>query len=236
MRLFFAAVVLCAAGAANALTVTFDHTNVTSNPANFENIGESQGFTYDFSYTYLTGQHIALHDDSGLTSSTIQAANGSKFTPISIDTTGFSQVYKTGPGPDPDPNSPSTWDTSGIAPPITLAFQGVLNNQVVATQSVSTSQSGNNWTPTWSTTQFSSAFKGIDSLVLSLQFPTVDWKDYGPPDNAPSNFVWCPVWCGEYWADNLVVTTDVAPVPLPASGFLLLGGLLGLLGFRRIRA
>lgn len=224
MKLIVAALAVCFASAVNALTtVTFDHNDLGFNPATGGRIGESQGFTYDFSYAYLIGQHLSLHDDTGLTSSTISQQNGNTFTPISIDLLGFSRVYMTGSGPRPTDPYDYSWYTDGTPPPIALTFQGIRGSQVVASQSVSTSArtfSG------WGTTLFGSSFSRIDKLVLTLQLPTTPFIQDGPPiySGIGSNQVWCDEWCGEYWVDNL----EVAPVPLPSSGWLLLGAILGL--------
>lgn len=226
MKLFLSALAVCLAGAASATTVTFDHVNITPNPANNDWIGLNQGFLYDFNFAYLAGDHISLHDDSGLTSSAIRRQDGAKFTPTSVDLLGLSRIYKTGSGPNTD----NSWYTAGTVPPLTLSFFGVLGNQVVATQSVSTF---NRLSTDWATTAFSSAFTGIDQLVLSLQLPTNPIKFDGFPPGIGSDQVWCFEWCGEYRVDNLVVS-QVAPVPLPASGLLLLGAMLGMLGYRRV--
>lgn len=223
MKLFLSALAVCLAGAANATTVTFDHTYGSSGPIFGSYNGSSNGFSYIFSDLYLFGNYLSLHDDGGVTTTSINQQDGNAFTPVSVDLLGFSNIYTTGSGPKTDPS----WYTAGIAPPLALSFQGVIGNQVVATHLVSTS---NMYSTNWGTTTFSSAFAGIDQLVLSLLVPASAPRDnYGI--TTPGQ-VWCLDWCGEYRVDNLVVS-QVAAVPLPASGLLLLGAMLGMLGYRR---
>ncbi len=224
MKMIFAAAAVCLANVASALTVTFDHN--PPYPSAGGSKATSNGFIYDYSTVYLTGNHLALHDDSGILSSSISALNGASFTPNQIDVRGWSLLNKSGSGPAPvdDYRAHTAWAYAGTAPLPYLTFDGIRNGAVVATQSVG---------PTlWSVLNFTSSFANIDSLKLSLNIPSaLRFTDY---DQVGPDTVWCEEWCSEFWVDNLNVS--LSAVPLPASGLLLIGGLMGLLGFRRFKA
>ncbi|MGV6804049.1 MAG: hypothetical protein ACWA49_07565 [Ruegeria sp.] len=233
MKLLSAILALVIAGPASALTVTFDGDVIGPGTVpGADYLAKSQGFLYDGSFAYAAGQFVQLHDDSGLLSTTIRAQNGTRFTPNSIDVRGFSHVNKAGSAPKPsDPNDVFAWASSGIAPPATLTFQGVRNNRVVATKFAGPMD--------WSTLRFSKAFRRVDSLILSLNIPASAQSffdsSYGIGAATPG-LVWCAEWCGEFWADNLNLDPNVAPVPLPPASILLLSALLGMFGLSRFGA
>ncbi|WP_425078620.1 VPLPA-CTERM sorting domain-containing protein [Ruegeria denitrificans] len=222
MRLLLAALAVCVAGAANALTITFD-----IDPANdpftqsHKRQGTSQGFTFEWAEVYTYGNYINLHDDSGVLSTTIKPVNGGKFTVQTADILGGSRAYTTGSGPAPAHGTAAynQWLTGGPTTFPTVTFSGLRNGSVVASQTF-----GN--TPL-ATFGFSSAFTAIDALLLTYNSPS----QIRHPFVTTPNTAWCSQYCGEIWVDNLVV----APVPLPASGLLLIGAVLGLFGYRRLK-
>ncbi len=237
MKLILAAVAVCLANAASSLTtITFDHNIQSTSGSNF--IGSSQGFLYDASFTYLNGNYLDLHSDSGILTSTIRAASGATFSPKSADVWGSLQIFKSGPGPRPLDDTGAAyyqWAMAGIAPVATLTFTGIKNGVTVATQSIGPTDTtpSNFGIPTLKPLTFASGFRNIDSLVLTVNDPLQGlpfWNDIGDPFGP--NTVWCNDWCTSFRVDNMLV----APVPLPASGLLLIGGLMGLLGFRRFKA
>lgn len=137
MRFLLAALDVCFAYAANAETITFDHNPVNPNAGGGP--ATSNGFIYDCSTTYLSGNDLYLHSDSGILTSTIRAVIGAKFTANSIDVWGGLRMFKSGPGPRPtDENSPQyiQWVTAGAAPVATLTFTGIRNGVTVATQTI----------------------------------------------------------------------------------------------------
>ncbi len=227
MRIFLAALACLFASNAGAATVTFDHDIGTdpSVPGGF--LGASQGFEYLYDVTYLSGDHIYLHDDSGITSSRIAHEQGSVFSAHSIDVRGYSRVYKTGSGPIPGaPTDASEWGISGLAPLPFLNFYGLRDGAVVASQAVAPSE--------WSTVLFDATFRLIDQLYLTLSIPSAIMgqdSDIEFPATTSPNTVWCPQWCAGFQVDNLEVS--IAPVPVPAGGFLLFTALLGLVGYIR---
>ncbi len=208
MKLILAAVAVCLANAASAITtVTFDHVEVGYNPSTGAQIGTSNGFIYDFSWAYLQGNQLGLLNDSGITTSTIKAVTGLAFTPHSIKATGESWLNIAGPGPAPKPS---------------LTFFGMRGGSTVASLFVPFSTSS---------VTFSSAFNAIDALIVQLNIPSAVIDPINPSPGA----VWCVQFCAEYHLDNLVVTPNVATVPLPASGLLPIGAIAGLFGIRRRR-
>lgn len=229
LNVFMFVTLMATAAHATPVTVTFDSTVSSYNPTTNAEIGVSQGFRYDYSTVYLSGRHVALHDDSGILTSSIKSVNGSLFTPHSIDVFGTSRLNKSGSGLPPIGNYSAqyAWATSGTAPLPQLLFQGMLKGVAIASQTVG---------PTaWSNMSFSSAFSGIDSLLVSLNIPVGALRTFGPDQIGP-NTVWCEQWCAEFQIDNLSLSTNaVAPVPLPAGIFLFLSALLGL-GLVRTRA
>ncbi|NOD82761.1 VPLPA-CTERM sorting domain-containing protein [Ruegeria sp. HKCCD6119] len=222
MRLFLAALAVCVAGAANALTITFDIDFPNDPRSGFTTYqGTSQGFTFDYAAVYSFGNYINLHDDSGVLSTTIKPVNGGRFTVQTADILGASLAYTTGSGPAPAYGTAAynQWLTGGPTTFPTVTFSGLRNGAVVASQTF-----GN--TPL-ATFGFSNAFTAIDALLLTYNSPS----QIRHPFVTTPNTAWCSQYCGEIWVDNLVV----APVPLPASGLLLIGAVLGLFGYRRLK-
>ena len=225
------------APAASAATVTVTFTPDSITPDNRPDgaigfVGTSDGFSYQFSDVYLFGNYLNLHDDSGILTSDIKPTDGSYFTPKSIDTSGYSKIYRSGPGPALTRGDPGfdAWATAGTAPTPTLTFTGLRNGAAVATQSI-----GANYVLGPSQAMaFSAAFAGIDTLQLSVGIPV----PAGTPTDVlnggavGANSLWCDEWCAEFFVDNLVAHTNVVPptasaVPLPASVLLLGTALLG---------
>ncbi|WP_210092643.1 VPLPA-CTERM sorting domain-containing protein [Ruegeria sp. HKCCSP346] len=222
MRLLLAALAVCVAGAANALTITFDidfPNDPVSGPTTHQ--ATSQGFTFDYASVYNFGNFINFHDDSGVLTTTIKPVNGGKFTVQTVDLQGWSRAYTTGAGPAPAHGTPEyyQWLTGGATIFPTLTFSGLLNGTVVANQTFGPMA--------WTTLSFSSAFTAIDSLLVTYNVPTSLKHQFVTTPNT----AWCQQYCGEFHVDNLVV----APVPLPASGLLLIGAVLGLFGYRRLK-
>ncbi len=235
MKHIFAALAVCLANAASALTVTFDHNPVYPNAGGGP--ATSNGFIYDYSTTYLGGNYLYLHSDSGILTSTIRAISGTTFTAKSIDVWGALRIFMSGSGPRPaDDNSQAyfQWATSGIEPVATLTFTGVRNGATVATQSIGPTQTqftSDSVIPKLKKLRLSSGFSHIDQLILTVNNPISGpyWNDLYDPFGP--NTVWCNDWCASYRVDNL----KVSAVPLPASGLLLIGAIAGLFGIKRRR-
>lgn len=221
MRLLCGLLTCLWAGSAAALTVTFE--NIDQGQTNPE-LAKSQGFLYDYTTTYLSGQHLYLHDDSGILESDIRREDGQRFSVHSIDTWGRSYLYKSGSGPNPGYDYDIEdvfwdWARSGIATLPILTFQGIRDGAVTAVQSVVPGS--------WGNVTLSSDFSYLDSLRVLVSIPAAldyfiayDWNTLAP------NTQWCFEWCASYQVDNMEVT--LAPVPLPPSLPLMLVGLLGL--------
>lgn len=227
---FMFVALLATASNASPVTVTFDPTISSHNPETNSDIGTSQGFSYEFSYVYLSGAHIAFHDDGGILSSTIKPVNGSIFTPRTIDVSGYSRLNKSGEGAPPveEGRAHDAWSKSGTAQQPQLSFIGLRNGKTVANQSVGPTAK--------STISFSNAFGGIDALLLSLNIPAGALQYTYPEDIRTPNTLWCYEWCAGFTVDDLAVSTDtITPVPLPAGGVLFLSALFGL-GYFKTRA
>ncbi|WP_299642892.1 VPLPA-CTERM sorting domain-containing protein [uncultured Ruegeria sp.] len=222
MRLFLAALAVCVAGTANALTVTFDIdlANDQSVGSNI-NQGTSQGYAFNYATVYNFGNFINLHDDNGVLSTTITPVDGKRFAAHTVDLVGWSLAYTTGSGPAPTFGTSAyyQWLTGGPAAFPTLTFSGLRNGAVVASQTFAPMA--------LSTVGLNGAFSAIDALQITFNSPAPIWGIYPTTPNT----AWCSQWCGEFHVDNLVV----APVPLPASGLLLIGAVLGLFGYRRLK-
>ncbi|WP_170343684.1 VPLPA-CTERM sorting domain-containing protein [Ruegeria atlantica] len=222
MRLILAALAVCVAGAANALTITFDN-NFPNDPitASGTRQGISQGFTFNYADVYTFGNYINFHDDSGVLSTTIKPVIGGKFTVQTVDLQGWSRAFTTGSGPAPAFGTAgyNQWLSAGPSTFPTLTFSGLLNGSVVASQTFGPMA--------LTTLSFSSAFTAIDALLVTYNSPSPLRSQLITTPNT----AWCIDYCGEMWVDNLVV----APVPLPASGLLLIGAVLGLFGYRRLK-
>lgn len=229
--------VLLMAPAAHAATVTVTFTPDSITPDSRPDgavgyIGTSDGFSYQFSDVYLFGNYLNLHDDSGILTSEIKPTDGSYFTPTSIETSGYSKIYRTGAAPALTLGDPGfdAWVAQGTAPQPTLTFTGLRNGTAVATQSI-----GADYTlgPSQALS-FDAAFAGIDTLTLSVGIPVPPGTptDVLNGGSVAANSPWCDDWCAEFFVDNLVASTNVTPpaasaVPLPASALLLGTALLG---------
>lgn len=227
--------------AASALTVTFSYENTYFDPATGEETAESDGFSYRFSSTYLTGPFLSFHDDNGILSSRIAPLSGALFTPLSIDLAGNSRMFRSGPDPAPDYFSDFTawfdWAVSGDVGALpAMTFSGLLNDLEIASLTVGpTAPVPGTFPAPWTTVNFDDSFAGIDSLLLSVGIPGAPLRWFGEEFDT-RNMLWCEEWCTEFRVDNLTVRLDpqVAPVPLPASLFLLVGAVAGL-GALRLR-
>lgn len=120
----------------------------------------------------------------------------------------------------PVPFNPIQVDVTGLTGGLGVTydnvyFEGYQGGGLVATQVYASPQDGTTVAVT-----FGSGFTNLDSLVIGVVRPDPSLLDLGDPFCAP---------CGHVNIDNLVL----APVPLPASGVLLLAGLTAL-GVRRM--
>lgn len=247
MRLAIAAVLglVISAGIARAATVTLDFNELTdpNNPSS-ATIGN---VTYNDQNRYLYGNlspFLVLGDD-GFTASTSFVANqGTYFTPVSVDLSGYVNLLRA-PCPGCTPSEIQDLqdicsifgDCSAFQPYTSFGFlnlYGYRNGQLVASQSLGAGTGSYSGTFT-----FSSLFAGISSLGIGL--------NYLPPGGFPNpdSFAYA---CGSMFfsgclggsVDNLTVMTFQPPggsaaVPLPAAGAGLALGLGALAALRRKR-
>lgn len=199
-----------------------------------------KGFTYQDSLTYFAVGNLYLHDDGGLTTSTIRREDGRAFTVHMGDIWASSRAFQAVEGPNPtgDTRLDFRRDTPDgpqmhlVPVPIGYAIEGFVGMRKVA--------GIYGLSPVFQTFDFGDVFRGIDRLVVTLDLPEQKpgaWYRYWPlfvptSDVAPyePGETVCDEWCANLHIDNLVVST----VPLPA-GFGLLATGLGLLAVARTR-
>ena len=236
MKLILALVALIAAQTpvlASTMTVTFD------GPSTGDDIvhGQSQGFHYQSSSAYASGEDIVLHDDGGITRTVLYRPDGRPFTPKAIDVAAVSLIYRTGNGPAPANNRFMDWTMEGHALQPVFSFLGVS-----AQRAVKVSFGPDDLRQGEGQLLFSDLFADISELWIEIAFPdslprtpdgdVVHVRD--PSVLSKSGTDWCYEYCGELRVDNLIVVLDgPAPVPLPASALLLGAALLGLGAARR---
>lgn len=220
-------------------TVTFDEEFVEDLGDSF--LMRSQGFEYQTSTLYSYFDDVTLHDDGGILESRI-SRGGTAFTPLSIDLSGLSNIYRTGTGPVPDPEDDEDrfegWVRGGTTVAPFLRLTGLFETGP-AVEALFTGP-----LDTLTTFVFGSEFAGITDLVLTVVLPDeIETDTSGAPRHVMDTFeltrpgqLWCDAYCAEFHADNLVVAgTPPAPVPLPAAGLALVAGLAALGAVRRSR-
>lgn len=239
--LFAAALV---ASPALSTTVTFDYDIIVEECCD-PSVFQSQGFIFETSTTYPGYNDITLHDDGGAITSMIWRADGAAFTPKSIELYAFSRMFRTGetapPDYDIDFDAFLAWTQAGVAKIPSLILTGFFASGATVTNTIMPQFVAPPSAP--EVVLFGMEFAGISALSLTMLFPDTSagqgldgyQRHYEYTELTQPDTDWCFEYCAQFQADNLVVA-DPAPVPLPASGFLLVGTALGLIGLRRRRA
>lgn len=226
-------------GPVSAGTVTFSGGNHYINTQG-EWVRESEGFEFMTSSAYGVDGTITMHDDGGITRSTIKRVDGGSFTPLSIMVQGWNRMARTGSGPAPDyfweEDEFNAWYRAGSANVPILEFTGLFASGLSVTQTV---EPFPGYVPV--KFDFGSEFAGIEKLSLSLLYPDTSagtgirgyYRTDDPYGLSTPDTDWCPEWCAEVHADDLIVA-EAAAVPVPAAGMMLAAALLGL-GALRLR-
>ena len=219
LALALAASAALAPPAARAVTLDFDHWADPDEPIPGPREARS-GIIYDYQNYAIAGNlspFIILGDGSYTNSITFGAPSGSVFTPRRFDLVYSVQAVElvTDEGAEPFVHE-------------NLVLRGLRGGEVVAEASVNADTIGGRY-------RFSSAFAGIDALFMSTRFFGADDGTVfatEPPPGAEGLTFFCDdagrFSCGEVAFDDLQLVLDPAPapVPLPAGGALLAGGLL----------
>ena len=191
---------------------------------------EEDGYSYDYDTVYNDGSQILLTDDSGLESTLIESTTGSRFDAVAVDLFGFTKLFRTGSHPyDPKVEEFEDWAMTDDIAYHNLSISGLRDGERVAYHT-------SNVEGPYTTTLFDSSFSNLDQLIFALQVPAPAFFTFDVPDL--TNFLWCDEWCSDVGIDNLTLRAasdvDVAPVPLPASLWLLTFAFAGLAGIGRV--
>lgn len=233
-----AAALIAAATPVAAATVTVDFKEI----GNFETDGRSASFTDEGFFAtsvlpYWEGGDITLHDDGGIISTEIRPERGGRFTPKSIDLAFGSRFKRTGSGPRPvdDDGALFDWVGEGVVEQAVIRLTGWFRNSASVFIEL---PSGTN-----AVIAFGSEFAGINGLLVEIIYPAgvrlldghATAQTYDIEQVTQPGQIWCGDYCSGAVLDNLVadLPDPVAPVPLPATAFLLGAALLPLVRRRR---
>jgi hypothetical protein len=219
-----AALLLGAPVAAATVTVELTDFDVSSDGSD----PVTNGFSYQQSLAYASSEALYLHDDWGVTSSTIRSVAGHRFDAVDADIRAYTNVYVSGPG---RPDGSSEWYYDRKLAFDNFAWFGYRDGEVVAKHRGSMDTP---WDEGFREFRFSDDFHDLDALEARLLLPNAE-KWYFPEFTEP-NTVWCEEWCGGFQVDRLALRVEntPTPVPLPPAGTLLLGGLGALAVWRRL--
>lgn len=225
IRLLIAALAVCFAGSAWATTLTFDTLGYIT-PI------QEKGYTYTNFSAYNLGGQVYLHDDGGQRSITISRVDRGTFSPISASVSGYSKVYTTGSQATLDaieanniPYWTDPWAKSAKPVYDNFTIEGIRNGQVVAYTT--------GYASGLSEYSFNQSFLNLTELRISLKLPEFPISNrWFVPRTPFTNY--CSEWCAGFQLRDLKINDAPSPVPLPASGAMLVIGLLGF-GVVRIR-
>lgn len=209
-----ATVAACLALPAGASVLNIDDSDWIDDPE----IHYQDGFSFNNSAAYNVSEHIYLHDDGGLTSSTFRRADGRHFSMLGALIRVGSNLKEV--------QSDGTLKAIQYLYSLTGFRDGVQVASIIQS-------SGSFGLQSWG-----NVFSDLTSFTISLLLPPDRIKyAYSYSDLIDGKLIWYPpgtVVCQEYCAFAHIddVEYELAPVPIPASMAMLLGG-LGLLAVRR---
>lgn len=190
-----------------------------------------EGYTYQTTDCY-TANTINLHDDCGITQSIIERVDGGRFDAVEVGMLGYFRQYSTGSEPITDECRDDylceeSWAKAQQHFWDNFQWSGFRDGELVALFAGMVLGSD--------VFSFGDVFQDIDRLILEYVAPEESVTIWSPPYE-PTAY-WCDEWCGEIQVSYLVVSDrPISPVPLPATGIVLLSGLGALAFLRRRRA
>ena len=210
--------ILAMCTSASAGTVTFD---------GYSEFGEratSGEFTYDTSLPYGRPGVVYLHDDGGVTRTSIRTSPRTEFTPISIDVLALNRIQITGYKSPPELYTAEhdAWTRFRKYPAKMFYLMGFRDGKRVAKTMI-------HETGDWTTITFGPEFRNIDALVARIAIPSTATR-YASIDTLGANEKWCEEWCADMFLDDMVIAA-----PVPASMLTLGSAVVGLAGFAMVR-
>ena len=226
-RVAVIAALLSAPAVASAATtdIEFSGTEFAGFSSDFNLLGEKDGIGYQNSSAYFSGDWLYLHDDGGLHQSVFTSDSGLRFDALSADIRGYTRAFRTGKDKYDSGWSDARYDRWLHDKELefkNLGWYGYRDGVLVA------SYTGRIDSDTFEAFHFSDDFTDLDTLVAAVLLPKgIDTYPGGVVTKKKTKY--CEDWCAGIQVDRLTLKLDaeMAPVPLPASGVLLLAGLAG---------
>ena len=199
-------------------TVTFDGYSVYGEPV------VDGEFVYDTSTVYARPGVVYLHDDGGITRTSIRKSPRSTFTLKSVDVLTLNRILISGykAAPEIYTEEHDAWARSRKYPADMFYLIGFRDRQPVARTVIGE-------TGDWTTIHFGEEFRDIDALVARIAIPSTA-NFYAQTEALGPNQKWCEEWCADMFIDNMVIAA-----PVPASALTLGTGIVALFGFAGMR-